>query len=179
MNIVAAHIDAPRIDLKQNPIYEDLDLALFKTHYYGGIKKYQWTTIPLALHGFLVKGDGTNVNITLGEDDNDPIFCITDLLPHLAQNQMNKNMKDAISGEGLNILIGSMPNTSLQFWHLGHCRASQGRYFYRLCFVPAILNLIPNYQAYTDEKKLRRLMADVVLYFSGRLDRYMTLVWFC
>jgi aspartyl aminopeptidase len=110
MNIVAAHIDSPRIDLKQNPLYEDLDLAFFKTHYYGGIKKYQWTTVPLALHGVIVRGDGSKTDITLGEDDGDPIFCITDLLPHLAREQMSKNMKDAITGEGLNLLIGSVPN---------------------------------------------------------------------
>ncbi len=111
LNIVAAHIDAPRIDLKQNPLYEDLELAFFKTHYYGGIKKYQWTTVPLALHGVVVKGDGSKTEIIIGEDDSDPVFCITDLLPHLAQEQMNKVMKDAISGEALNILIGSKPNS--------------------------------------------------------------------
>ncbi|GHV44788.1 M18 family aminopeptidase [Clostridia bacterium] len=110
-NIVAAHIDSPRLDLKQNPLYEDTDLAFFKTHYYGGIKKYQWTTIPLALHGVVIKGDGTAVEITIGEDADDPVFCITDLLPHLADEQMKKTMKDAISGEGLNILIGSLPGS--------------------------------------------------------------------
>ena len=110
-NIIAAHIDSPRIDLKQNPLYEDLDMAFFKTHYYGGIKKYQWTTIPLALHGVVIKGDGSSIEIKIGEDDADPIFCITDLLPHLAQDQMKKTLSDAITGEGLNILIGSSPNT--------------------------------------------------------------------
>jgi len=110
-NIIAAHIDSPRIDLKQNPLYEDLDMAFFKTHYYGGIKKYQWTTIPLALHGVVVKGDGSTIEIKIGEDQADPIFCITDLLPHLAQDQMKKTMSEGITGEGLNILIGSNPNT--------------------------------------------------------------------
>ncbi len=110
LNIVAAHIDAPRIDLKQNPLYEDLELAFFKTHYYGGIKKYQWTTIPLALHGVVVRGDGSSVEIVIGEDEGDPVFTITDLLPHLAQDQMKKNMSEAITGEGLNLLIGSKPN---------------------------------------------------------------------
>lgn len=111
LNIVASHIDSPRIDLKQNPLYEDLELGMFKTHYYGGIKKYQWLAIPLALHGVVVKGDGSKTEIVIGENESDPVFCITDLLPHLAQDQMNKNMKDAITGEGLNILIGSTPNT--------------------------------------------------------------------
>ncbi|MCK9478043.1 MAG: aminopeptidase [Firmicutes bacterium] len=109
-NIVAAHIDSPRIDFKQNPLYEDLDMTFFKTHYYGGIKKYQWTTIPLAIHGVIVKADGTKIEVTIGEHDSDPIFCITDLLPHLAEEQMKKTMKDAITGEGLNILASSIPN---------------------------------------------------------------------
>ncbi|OQB14187.1 MAG: putative M18 family aminopeptidase 1 [Firmicutes bacterium ADurb.Bin193] len=108
-NIVAAHIDAPRIDLKQNPLYEDLELAFFKTHYYGGIKKYQWLAIPLSIHGVIVLGDGTKVNVIVGEDDSDPVFCITDLLPHLAQEQMGKKMSEAVTGEGLNLLVGSIP----------------------------------------------------------------------
>jgi aspartyl aminopeptidase len=108
--IVVSHIDSPRVDLKQNPLYEDTELALLKTHYYGGIKKYQWTTIPLALHGVVVKNDGTAMNIVIGEDEGDPVFCITDLLPHLADEQMSKPMKEAIKGEGLNILVGSKPN---------------------------------------------------------------------
>ena len=90
LNIVGAHIDSPRLDLKPNPVYEDSKLALFKTHYYGGIKKYQWTTIPLAIHGVIVKTTGEKVYINIGEDDNDPIFTITDLLPHLAQKQYEK-----------------------------------------------------------------------------------------
>ncbi|WHH59926.1 aminopeptidase [Petroclostridium sp. X23] len=109
VNIVGAHMDAPRIDLKQNPLYEDSGMALLKTHYYGGIKKYQWTVLPLALHGVVIKSDGQKVNIVIGEDDNDPVFCITDLLPHLAQDQMQKKMSEGITGEGLNILFGSIP----------------------------------------------------------------------
>ena len=109
VRLCAAHIDSPRLDLKQNPLYEDNELALFKTHYYGGIKKYQWTTIPLALHGVVVKADGARVTVTIGEDDNDPVFCVTDLLPHLATAQMTKPLAKGITGEQLNILIGSRP----------------------------------------------------------------------
>lgn len=109
VRLAAAHIDSPRLDLKQNPLYEDMELALFKTHYYGGIKKYQWTAIPLALHGVVIKADGSSVSVNIGEDDNDPIFCVTDLLPHLAQQQMKRTPSELIKGEELNILIGSMP----------------------------------------------------------------------
>ncbi|MEG1432852.1 aminopeptidase [Eubacterium sp.] len=107
--IIGAHIDAPRLDLKPTPLYEENDMAYFKTHYYGGIKKYQWVTIPLALHGTIAKKDGELVNISIGEKDEDPVFCITDLLPHLAQEQSQKKLGDAIVGEGLNLLIGSIP----------------------------------------------------------------------
>lgn len=109
VKINAAHIDSPRIDLKQHPLYEDNELALFKTHYYGGIKKYQWTTIPLALHGVVIKSNRDKVIVNIGEDDNDPVFCITDLLPHLATNQMKRTLHEGIKGEELNILIGSRP----------------------------------------------------------------------
>ncbi|MDY3846035.1 MAG: aminopeptidase [Eubacteriales bacterium] len=109
VRIIAAHIDSPRIDLKQNPVYEDSSMAFFKTHYYGGIKKYQWTALPLALHGVIVRADGTSVDIKIGEDENDPVFYINDLLPHLAQNQMQETMAKAIPGENLNILVGAMP----------------------------------------------------------------------
>lgn len=109
LNITAAHIDSPRLDLKPNPLYEDTELALFKTHYYGGIKKYQWTTIPLALHGVFAKKDGSVVEVNIGEDENDPCFVITDLLPHLAQEQSKRTLSDGIRGEELNILIGSRP----------------------------------------------------------------------
>lgn len=107
--LAAAHIDSPRVDLKQHPLYEQDGLGFFKTHYYGGIKKYQWTTIPLALHGVVTKADGTTVTVTIGEDDDDPIFYITDLLPHLAGGQMAKTGGQIISGEQLTILIGSRP----------------------------------------------------------------------
>ena len=109
LHIIGSHVDSPRLDLKPNPLYEDTGLAYFKTHYYGGIKKYQWTTIPLSMHGVIVKANGEKVEINIGEDDNDPIFTITDLLPHLAQEQMDKKLKNGINGEDLNLLIGSIP----------------------------------------------------------------------
>ncbi|WMM24179.1 aminopeptidase [Tissierella sp. MB52-C2] len=109
MNIIGSHLDAPRIDVKQNPLYEDSDFALLKTHYYGGIKKYQWVTLPLALHGVVIKSNGEKINIVIGEDENDPVFFITDLLPHLAKDQMEKKLSEGITGEGLNLLIGSIP----------------------------------------------------------------------
>ena len=112
INIIGAHADSPRLDLKPNPLYEDGGFAYFKTHYYGGIKKYQWTTIPLSLHGVIVKKDGEKITINIGEDENDPIFTITDLLPHLAQEQMERKLKDGVSGEDLNLLIGSIPYSS-------------------------------------------------------------------
>ena len=112
INLVGAHIDSPRLDLKPNPLYEDAKLCLLKTHYYGGIKKYQWTTIPLAIHGVVVKPNGEKVEICIGEDDADPIFAITDLLPHLAVSQSDKKLRDAIEGESLNLLVGSIPNDS-------------------------------------------------------------------
>ena len=109
VNLLAAHIDSPRIDLKPRPVYEDNEICYFKTHYYGGIKKYQWTAIPLSLHGVVVKRDGTVVEVKLGEDAGDPLFVITDLLPHLAKDQMSKKMTEGVAGEALNILIGSRP----------------------------------------------------------------------
>ncbi len=109
LNIIGAHIDSPRLDLKPNPLYEDSEFALLKTHYYGGIKKYQWTAIPLSIHGVVVKSDGEKIEINIGEDELDPVFVITDLLPHLAQEQMEKKLKDGVSGEDLNVLIGSIP----------------------------------------------------------------------
>ncbi len=108
INIVGAHIDAPRLDLKQNPLYQSRDMALLKTHYYGGIKKYQWTAVPLALHGVCYTKDGEQVEISIGENENDPVFCITDLLPHLAKDQMSKKLSEAIEGESLNVLVGGM-----------------------------------------------------------------------
>ena len=109
INVVGAHIDSPRLDLKPNPLYEDGGFAYFKTHYYGGIKKYQWTTIPLAIHGVIVKTNGEKINVNIGESDEDPIFTITDLLPHLAQEQMERKLKEGVKGEDLNLLIGSRP----------------------------------------------------------------------
>lgn len=109
IRILAAHIDSPRLDLKQVPLYEESGMSFLKTHYYGGIKKYQWTAIPLALHGVVVKKDGETVDVVIGENENDPIFYINDLLPHLAQEQAQKPLGSAISGETLNILVGSRP----------------------------------------------------------------------
>lgn len=109
MSIVGAHIDSPRLDLKQVPLYEDTDLAFLDTHYYGGVKKYQWVALPLALHGVVVKKDGTVVNVVIGEDPADPVFGISDLLPHLAGEQMEKKGAKVIEGEDLNILVGSIP----------------------------------------------------------------------
>ena len=109
IRICAAHIDSPRLDLKQHPLFENDGFAYLKTHYYGGIRKYQWVTIPLALHGVVTTLDKENVEITIGEDEGDPIFCITDLLPHLAREQSQKPLATAITGEGLNLLIGSEP----------------------------------------------------------------------
>lgn len=109
VNIAGAHIDSPRLDLKQNPLYENTDMALLKTHYYGGLKKYQWTAIPLAIHGVVITSDGEKHEISIGEGKNDPVFCVTDLLPHLAREQMSKKMSEGIEGEKLNVLIAGMP----------------------------------------------------------------------
>lgn len=109
MNILGAHIDSPRMDVKQNPLYESEELAYLDTHYYGGIKKYQWVTLPLALHGVVVKKDGSVVNISIGDEKSDPVFCVTDLLIHLAGEQMEKKANKVIEGENLDILVGSKP----------------------------------------------------------------------
>lgn len=109
MNILGAHVDSPRLDVKQNPLYEESELAYLDTHYYGGIKKYQWVTLPLAIHGVVVKKDGTKVEVNIGEKDTDPVFCVTDLLIHLAGQQMEKNAAKVIEGENLDILVGSIP----------------------------------------------------------------------
>ena len=108
-NICAAHVDSPRIDIKPNPLYEDSSIAYFKTHYYGGIKKYQWATIPLALHGVVYRKDGSVVTITIGEEDSDPVLMISDLLPHLAADQMQKTAAKVIEGEQLNVILGTEP----------------------------------------------------------------------
>ena len=112
LHIIGSHVDSPRLDLKPNPLYEDTGLAYFKTHYYGGIKKYQWTTIPLSIHGVIVKANGEKIEVNIGEDEEDPIFTITDLLPHLAQEQMEKKLKNGVDGDYLNLLIGSIPYSS-------------------------------------------------------------------
>lgn len=109
MSILGAHIDSPRLDLKQNPLYEDTDLAMFETHYYGGIKKYQWTARPMAIHGVICKADGTKVKISIGEDPEDPVLGVSDLLIHLAGKQMDKKGSVVVEGEDLNVLLGSIP----------------------------------------------------------------------
>lgn len=109
LNIVGAHVDSPRLDLKPKPLYEEADLALLKTHYYGGIKKYQWVSIPLALHGVVIREDGQVISLVIGEKEEDPVFTVTDLLPHLAKDQMEKKMSEAIGGESLNLLVGGIP----------------------------------------------------------------------
>ena len=109
LNILGAHIDSPRMDVKQNPLYEDSSFAYLDTHYYGGIKKYQWVTVPLAIHGVVVKPDGTKIKISIGEDENDPVFCVTDILIHLAGEQMEKKAAKAVEGENLDVLFASMP----------------------------------------------------------------------
>ena len=109
VNICAAHVDSPRMDVKPNPLYEDSQIAYFKTHYYGGIKKYQWPTVPLAIHGVVYRKDGTVVTVTIGEDDNDPVLMVTDLLIHLAADQMQKPLAKGIEGEQLNVILGTEP----------------------------------------------------------------------
>ncbi len=109
MRILGSHIDSPRLDIKQNPLYEDADLALMETHYYGGVKKYQWVTIPLAIHGVIAKKDGSTVKIVIGEEDNDPVIGVSDLLIHLSQDQLGKKGDKVVEGEDLNILVGSIP----------------------------------------------------------------------
>lgn len=109
MNILCAHIDSPRLDIKQNPLYEDTDLAYLDTHYYGGVKKYQWVALPLAMHGVIAKKDGTVIQVNIGEDESDPVLYITDLLIHLSSQQLQKKASDVIEGENLDILIGSRP----------------------------------------------------------------------
>lgn len=111
LRILGAHIDSPRLDLKQVPLYEDTEMAFLDTHYYGGVKKYQWTTTPLAIHGVIAKKDGSVVDVSIGEEENDPVFCVTDLLIHLSKDQMAKKLEDAIKGENLDVLVGSRPLT--------------------------------------------------------------------
>lgn len=110
INLIGSHVDSPRLDLKPNPLYEDNGFALLKTHYYGGIKKYQWVTIPLEIRGVIVKANGEKIDVSIGKDSTDPIFTITDLLPHLARKQMDKKLSEGIEGEDLNLLIGNYPS---------------------------------------------------------------------
>ncbi len=107
--IAASHIDSPRLDLKPNPLYEKNEISYFKTHYYGGVKRYQWGVTPLAIHGIVYKEDGSFVEINVGEDENDPVFCISDLLPHLAKDQRERKMADVLKGEEMNVIVGSLP----------------------------------------------------------------------
>ncbi len=109
VSVVASHIDSPRLDLKPNPLYESSEIAYFKTHYYGGVKRYQWATLPLAIHGVVIKTTGEKVEIHIGEDPSDPVFCLTDLLPHLAKDQRERKMADVIRGEEMNIVLASLP----------------------------------------------------------------------
>ena len=149
VNLIGAHIDSPRLDLKPNPLYEDANLALFKTHYYGGIKKYQWTTIPLAIHGIVVKANGEKISISIGEDETDPVFTITDLLPHLAVNQSDKKLRDAIEGESLNLLVGSIPNNEeKEAIKKNILNILKGKYGIEECdFVSSELEIVPAFKA--------------------------------
>lgn len=151
VNIAGAHIDSPRLDLKQNPLYENTDMAFLKTHYYGGIKKYQWPTIPLALHGVIYNTDGEQIEICIGENDDDPVFVITDLLPHLAKDQMTKKMTEGIEGENLNVLIGGMPieakdvKDKVKFAVLKLLNAKYG--ITEKSFISAEIEVVPAYKA--------------------------------
>lgn len=149
INIIASHIDSPRLDLKPNPLYEDMGIGLLKTHYYGGIKKYQWTTIPLSLIGVVIKENGEKININIGEDDNDPVFTITDLLPHLAKDQMAKKATEVVEGESLNALFGSIATDeekdSVKKALLEIIKEKYG--FSEDDFVSSELELVPNVKA--------------------------------
>ncbi|HHW57723.1 MAG TPA: aminopeptidase [Clostridia bacterium] len=144
---VASHIDSPRIDLKPNPMYEDGGLALFKTHYYGGVKKYQWVTIPLALHGVIVKANGEKINIVVGEDENDPVLYITDLLPHLGKDQMEKKASEVVTGEALNAVVGSIPLSEEVSVKPNILKYLNGKYgIVEEDFLSAELELVPAYK---------------------------------
>lgn len=151
VNVIGAHVDAPRIDLKQNPVYEDTGLVLLKTHYYGGIKKYQWVTIPLALHGVIIKQNGETVRIAMGDETDEFTFTITDLLPHLAHDQMEKKMSEGITGEGLNLLFGSIPYQDEKVEHkvkLNIIRLLNEKYgLVEEDFVSAELEIVPAFNA--------------------------------
>jgi aspartyl aminopeptidase len=151
LNIIAAHIDAPRLDLKQNPLYEDVDLALLRTHYYGGIKKYQWVAIPLAMHGIIVKKDGRKIEFAIGEGEGDPVFVIDDLLPHLSRKiHDEKKIADAIEGEKLTLLFGSMPVTGIEKESVkrGVLKCLDDRYgIIEEDFISAELEIVPAFKA--------------------------------
>lgn len=151
LKIIGAHVDSPRIDLKPNPLYEKNNLALMETHYYGGIKNYQWVTVPLALHGVIIKRDGQKLNISIGESENEPVLCITDLLPHLSKDQMEKKMVEAIPGENLNVLVGSIPYDDEKVKEkvkLNILKLLNERYgIYEEDFLSAELQLVPAHKA--------------------------------
>jgi len=152
VNLIASHIDSPRLDLKQNPVYEDTDLALLKTHYYGGIRKYQWMSVPLALHGRIIKADGECVDIVIGEDANDPVFVVSDLLPHLAAKvQEDKKLSEAFDGEKLNLITGSIPlgnDTVSERFKLGLLNLFHERYgITEADFISAELEAVPSTKA--------------------------------
>lgn len=152
INITAAHIDSPRLDLKPNPLYEEIELALFKTHYYGGIKKYQWTAIPLALHGVFALKDGTVKEVTIGEKDDEPKFVINDLLPHLAAEQSKRTLNEGIKGEELNVLIGSHPfkdDDGSELVKLNILKLLNQKYgVTEADFLSAELEIVPAFKAY-------------------------------
>lgn len=151
VRIACAHVDSPRLDLKPNPLYEANDLAMFKTHYYGGIKKYQWLAIPLSLHGRVVKKDGSYVDICLGEDPSEPCFCVTDLLPHLSKDQMQKKVLEGFPAENLNILIGSRPfkdDKGSELVKLNIMRLLNEKYgIIEADFLSAELEMVPTFKA--------------------------------
>ena len=151
MHIVGAHVDSPRLDLKPNPLYEDGELAYFNTHYYGGIKKYQWTTIPLSIHGVIIKENGEKITVNIGEDEADPIFTITDLLPHLAKEQESKKLSNAIEGENLDLLVGSIPSLekdAKQKVKLNILKILNEKYgITEADFVSSELELVPSFKA--------------------------------
>lgn len=150
LKIVGSHIDSPRLDLKPNPLYEDGEMALFKTHYYGGVKKYQWVTMPLALHGVVVKDDGSQIEIKIGEKASDPVFFISDVLPHLGKKQMKKSMTEGISGEQLNVVVGSIPvadteaKDKIKSALLNHLKAEYD--FQEEDFISADLQVVPAFK---------------------------------
>ena len=151
LNLTVSHVDSPRLDLKPNPLFEDSELAFFKTHYYGGLKKYQWTTIPLSLYGVLIKQNGEKIEIEIGDNENDPVFCISDLLPHLADNQMKLPLKDAINGENLNIIVGSSPlkcNEKTELVKLNIMKILNEKYgIVERDFLSAELEAVPSFKA--------------------------------